>query len=49
METVLTNAYTCLDQNSKLFEKYSVAAGKKELLPRKIYIKEMSLFYKMAF
>ena len=35
METVLTNAYTRLDQQSKLFETNSIANGTKELLPRK--------------
>ena len=42
METVLTNAYTRLDQQSKLFETNSIANGTKELLPRKIYVREMS-------
>ena len=32
METVLTNAYTRLDQKSKLFKTNSIAFGTKELL-----------------
>ena len=50
METLLTNAYTGLDKNAKLFETNSIATGMKELLQRKIYIKKhFSFFYKMAF
>ena len=50
METLLTNAYTGLNKNSKLFKTNSVATGAKELLQRKIYIKKhFSFFYKMAF
>ena len=45
METVLTNAYTCLDQKSKLFETNYIAIGTKELLQRKIYVKETSFFF----
>ena len=44
METVLTNAYTHLDQKSKLFETNSIANGTKELLQRKIYVRETSFF-----
>ena len=32
METLLTNAYTCMDQKSKLFETNSIDIGTKELL-----------------
>ena len=39
-KTFLTNAYTHLDQKSKLFERNSIAIGIKELLHRKIYIKK---------
>ena len=35
METLLTNAYTRLDEKSKLFETSSVAIGTKELLQKK--------------
>ena len=35
METLLTNAYTPLDQKSKLFETNSVAIETKELLRQK--------------
>ena len=45
METVLTNAYTHLDQKSKLFETNSIANGTKELLQRKIYVRETSFFF----
>ena len=44
METLLTNAYTRLDQKSKLFETNSVAIGTKELLQRNIDIKNASFF-----
>ena len=40
METLLTNAYICLGQKSKLFETNSIAIATKELLQRKIYIKK---------
>ena len=36
MGTLLTNAYRCLDQKSKLLETNSIAIGTKELLQRKI-------------
>ena len=50
METFLTNAYTRLEQKSKLFQRNSIAVGAKELLQRKIYVKKhFSFFYKMAF
>ena len=50
MKTLLTNAYTHLDQKSKLFETNSIATGIKELLHRKIYIKKHHFFfYKMTF
>ena len=49
METVLTNAYTRLDQKSKLFEANSIAIGTKELLLRKIYVKKHHFLYKMTF
>ena len=43
METLLANAYTRLDQKSKLLEAT-------ELLQRKIYVeKHLFFFYKMAF
>ena len=35
METLLTNAYTRLDEKSKLFEISSVAIGTKKLLQKK--------------
>ena len=44
MKTLLTNAYTHLDQKSKLFETNSIAIGIKELLHRKIYIKKHLFF-----
>ena len=40
METLLTNAYTCLDQKSKPFQTNSKASAIKELLQRKIYTKK---------
>ena len=40
MATVLTNAYTRLNQKFKLFETNSIANGTKELLQRKIYVRE---------
>ena len=43
MESLLTNAYTRLDEKSKLFETSSVAIGTKELLQKKIYIKKYVL------
>ena len=46
METLLTNAYTCLDQKSKLFED-SIAIGTKALLQKNLHQK--TCFYKMAF
>ena len=46
MKTVLTNAYICLDQKSKLLETNSVAIATKELLQNKIYAKNI-IFYKM--
>ena len=45
MKTLLTNAYTCLDQKSKLFETNSIAIGTEELLQRKIYIKKHFSFF----
>ena len=36
MGTLLTNAYTGLDKNSKLFEINSVAMGTKELLQKNL-------------
>ena len=42
METLLTNAYTCLDQKSKLFKTNSIASGTKELFQRKICIKKFA-------
>ena len=41
--------YTRLDQKSKLFETSSIAIGTKELPQRKIFVRETSFFYKMAF
>ena len=35
METLLTNAYTCLNKKSKLLETNSIAIGTKELLQKK--------------
>ena len=49
METLLTNAYTCLDQKSKLFKTNSIALGTKELLKRKIYVKKGYFFTKWHF
>ena len=46
METLLTSAYTHLDQKSMLLEKNSIAIGTIELLQRKIDQKHF--FYKMA-
>ena len=46
METVLTNAYTCLGQKSKPFKTNSIAIGTKELLQRKIYVKKRHFFTK---
>ena len=40
METLVINAYTRLDQKSKLFETNAIAIGKKELFQRKIYVKK---------
>ena len=40
-ETVLTNAYACLDRKSKLFETNLIAIETKELLQRKIYVKNV--------
>ena len=45
METVLTNAYTHLHKKSKLFKTNSIAIGTKELLQRKVYVKETSFFF----
>ena len=42
METFFANAYTCLDQKSKLFETNSIASGTKELFQRKICIKKFA-------
>ena len=47
METLLTNAYTCLDQKSKLFETDSIAIGTKALLQKNLH--QITCFYKMAF
>ena len=49
METLVINAYTRLDQKSKLFETNAIAIGKKELFQRKIYVKKRHFFYKIAF
>ena len=43
METVLTNAYTCMDQKSRVFKTNSIAIGTKELLQTS----KTSFFYKM--
>ena len=48
METLATNAYTRLDQKSKLFETNAIAIGKKELFQRKIYVKKRHFFLKNA-
>ena len=48
METLLTNAYTRLDEKCKLFETSSVAIGTKELLQEKSTSKNM-FYYKMTF
>ena len=45
MGTLLTNAYTCLDQKYKLLETNSIAIGTKELLQRKIYFKKHFSFF----
>ena len=45
METLLTNAYTRLDQKSKLFETNATAIGTKEL--KKSTSKKNNFFYKM--
>ena len=45
-ETVLTNAYACLDRKSKLFETNLIAIETKELLQRKIYVKNVIFFTK---
>ena len=42
METLLTNAYTRLDEKSKLFETSSVAIGTKELLQKKSLCQKIS-------
>ena len=48
METLLTNAYTQLDQKPNIFKANSIAIATKELLQRKIYIKKhFSFFYKV--
>ena len=50
MEILLTNAYPCLDQKSKVLETNSVATGTEELIQRKIYAKKSLFFFdKMAF
>ena len=52
METLLTNAYTRLDEKSKLFEISSVAIGTKELLQKKKKKKSTSkniFYYKITF
>ena len=43
METLLTNAYTCLDQKSKLFQTDSIAIGTKAVLQKKSTSKNMFL------
>ena len=48
METLVINAYTRLDQKSKLFETNAIAIGKKELFQRKIYVKKRHFFLKNA-
>ena len=45
METLLTNAYTRLDQKSKLFQANSIAIGTKELLQRKLSVKKHFSFF----
>ena len=51
METLLTKAYTCLDQKSKLFKTNSITVVTKELLQRKICVKDhfLLLFRKQHF
>ena len=44
METILTNAYTCLGQKSKLFKTNPIAIGTRELLQRKIYFGKCYFF-----
>ena len=44
MEILLTNAYPCLDQKSKVLETNSVATGTEELIQRKIYAKKSHFF-----
>ena len=48
METLLTNFYTRLDENSRLFETNSLAIGTKELRQKKSSSKNAFL-YKMTF
>ena len=45
METLLTNAYTRLDQKSKLFKTNSMNVVTKELPQRKIYVKDHFLLF----
>ena len=49
IETILTNAYTHLDQRCKLFETNSIAIGTKKLLQRKICGKKRHFFTKWYF
>ena len=49
MGTLLGNAYTSLDQKSKLFETNSIAIGTIELLQRKIMSKQIFCFRKQHF
>ena len=49
MEPLLTNAYTRLDQKSKLFKTNLIAIGTKELLQRKIYFTKCHFFTKWHF
>ena len=49
METLLTNAYTRLDQKSKEVKTNSIAIGKTELLQRKIYARKRHFLYKTTF
>ena len=49
MEILLTNAYPCLGQKSKVLETNSVATGTEELFQRKIYAKKRHFFTKWHF
>ena len=45
MKTLLTNAYTGLGQKSKAFKTNSITIRTKELLQRKIYIKNIFHYF----